>query len=459
LTATNNLPHNIELERSVLGTIIRDNGKFPGVLKILGDSPDVFYDWQNKAVWRAMLALDEEGMAIDEMTLYSRIRDDIDEAPGLIADLSSSPPTSWHALYYAREVYRYYMSRRIIELSRMATEAAEQHSSIDTHLEIQSRLSEALRESGGDSECSLHDVLPSTVAHLRAIYEGTEAMLSTGIPAIDNYLGGFEAGTYALLAARPSVGKTALAVAITHHVAVKNKIPLLFISLEMHRERIAERLMCVHCGVSPQLLRLRRTADFLKAESMEKLEATAHEIDAVPVYFQAGSTLSMAQIASCIRDHVCRHGIRLVICDYMQLIHRTRGQNTNTEVSEISWGWRRITNETGIPALVLSQLNRGGEGERPRASNLRDSGSLEQDADVVLLMWRQDESSQTPEYSPVTLRVEKNRNGETGESRMMFDKVSQRFFPLDDRQQPPPKNVYANAAPPREEDDDDDTPF
>jgi replicative DNA helicase len=268
----------------------------------------------------------------------------------------------------------------------------------------------------------------------RREHGGTLSGLDTGFHALNDLLGGLQRGDMVVIAARPSMGKTAFAMNVAEYIGVDCRQPLAIFSLEMSKQQLAERLMCSRGGVDLQKLR----RNYLSGADLGRLQEVAGELKQAPMYIDDTAGLSVVSLRAKARRLAARHGIKAIFIDYLQLASVPGAESRQQEVSEISRGVKALARELNVPVIVLSQLNRNPEGresKRPMLSDLRESGSIEQDADVVMMLHREDyyhhgddeEAGPPGEDRPAELIVAKQRNGPTDTVKLLFRKSVVRF--------------------------------
>ena len=463
-------PQSIEAERSVLGAMLLNADALGAALEILHESPqEVFYVDAHQHIYEAMVSLFRRNVPVDSVTLVEQLNRDgaLEKVGGAsyVAELTDAVPTSANVDYYARIVLDSAICRRLITAcNRLATEA------YSVEGEVSELLDRAEQEIFSIAEKrqlhpihSVGDLIDQSIEQIEAIIKAHKGItgLPTGITKLDEMLSGLQPSDMIILAARPSVGKTAFALNVAAHAAVKEEKSVLLFSLEMSKEQLVQRLLCMEGQINSVRLR----TGFLAQSEFPKLQRAADKLSRAPIYIDDTPGIGVLDIRSKARRHMAMQSLDLIIIDYLQLMRGAgRFENRQTEISEISRSIKGIARELRIPVMALSQLSREAEKDEsgvPKLSHLRESGAIEQDADVVLMLSRPPAHESEGQENLIRLAVAKQRNGPTGKVDMLFDANIQQFRNLLDRD--------AGAAPdepydPAEDahavfDDDDDTPF
>ncbi|HOZ03500.1 MAG TPA: replicative DNA helicase [Candidatus Woesebacteria bacterium] len=425
-------PHSLEAEQSVLGAILIDAEAFISVAELL--KPESFYLEQNKLIFEAMVALYEKRRPIDLVTLTDELKNQgkLSAAGGAtrLAELASLVSTSANAVYYAQTIGDAYTKRRLISLSSQIAEAA-----LDSTKEARDVLDLAeqnvftvSQQQGQRSFIHLKDTLVESFERLDELQRSGNELrgVATGFADLDRMLAGMQKSNLLILAARPGMGKTAFALNIAQQAAVQAKKKVGIFSLEMSKEELVDRLLVNQADIDAWKLKTGRLdqQDFLKlSDAMGVLADAALYIDDSP-------GLSIYEMRTKARRLMAEQQIDLLVVDYLQLARGRNVENRVQEVGEISQGLKNIARELRIPVLALSQLSRAVEsrGEKtPQLSDLRESGSIEQDADVVMFLYHKDENMR----EAVTLKVAKHRNGALGEIDLYFRGDRIKFYGME----------------------------
>ncbi|MFZ5376769.1 MAG: replicative DNA helicase [Patescibacteria group bacterium] len=427
-------PHDIEMERSVLAAVLIDVDAIVKVSEIL--TPDSFYSREHQVIFQGMVALYEQREPIDVVTLTGWLKKKklLSAAGGTIniTQLSNLLSTAANVESYANLVREYYVKRQLISLSGEMSESA-----FDTSKNVRDVLDAAEQKVLAISQVHsqrtfvpLKDTLVESFDRLDELQKsgGDFRGLATGFLDVDNLLAGLQRSNLIILAARPGMGKTAFALNIAQNAAVLGKKRVGVFSLEMSKEELVDRLLVAQADIDAWRLKTGRLdqQDFLKlSDAMGVLAEAELFIDDTP-------GMSIYEMRTKARRLMSEQHIDLLVMDYLQLAHGRTVDNRVQEVAEISQGLKNIARELRIPVLALSQLNRAVEsrGEKaPQLSDLRESGSIEQDADVVMFLYRKDDDIR----ESVSLKIAKHRNGPLGEVDLFFKGDRIKFYGLEKR--------------------------
>lgn len=459
-------PNNTEAEQSFLGSLLIDQEAAHKVAdQIL---PDDFYRPAHGKVYEAMLHLYNRHEPIDILSVGNRL----DEAETLesvggrayLAELANSVPTASHVKHYANIVKKKATLRRLISAANDISELGYEETE-----DIESLLDQAEQRLFGISQkmlkqnfVPLTDVLSQAFERIDELHRerGKLRGLPTGFPELDNILAGLQRSDLVILAARPSVGKTSLALNILQNVAIKMKVPVAIFSLEMSKEQLVDRMICTEANVDLWKMRTGRLSE--RDDDFPRIGHALGVLSEAPIYIDDSAGANLMEIRTKCRRLKSEHGLGLIVLDYLQLMEgpRTKGGDSNRtqEVSQISRGLKQLARELDVPILVLSQLNRAVELTKPaipRLAHLRESGSIEQDADVVLFIYRKaaDPNFRGEEMPPedkttAEIYIAKHRNGPVGMVRLYFDAQRAAFRSLERRFKSTPRPTQAPASPP-----------
>ena len=432
-------PHAVEAEAALLGSIILDWRVAGDVLQILRGADD-FYKPAHAALYETLLELYDQHQSIDLVQLNQKLVDKgmLEQVGGLeyLVELAESVPSAASAGHYARLVREKSIVRRLIEVSGDVLEAA--YNSAEPAQELLDQAERKIfeiAEGRGDAEAqSLSDLVSETLEAIQNAQDGRlMAGVETGFFELDEMTNGLQAGEMIILAARPSMGKTALALNIAEHMAMELKQPVAVFSLEMGRQQLAQRLLCSKSGVDSQKVR----RNLLSQGDLAELQYASVALSEAPMFIDDTPGLSLLALRAKARRLAARHGIKAIMIDYLQLMSAPGSESRQQEVSVLSRGIKALARELGVPVICLSQLNRQAEsreGHRPRMSDLRESGSIEQDADVVMMLHREDYYHRGEEDYVDTNIAEvilaKQRNGPTGTVKLTFHGGTTRFHNL-----------------------------
>jgi replicative DNA helicase len=438
-------PQSVEAEQSVLGSILIDPEAILKVADFLHSTD--FYRPQHADIYEAMLALHNQREPIDLVTLGDELtrRERLDGVggPAYLATLMNAVPTAVHVEHYGRIVEQKAVLRNLIAAAgRIAAvgyeEANDTAAAIDRAEGILFEISQRRTVAGFETLATLLGEAYDRLEYLHE-HRGQILGIPTGLAGLDTLLGGFQPSDLVILAARPSVGKTSLALNVALHAAIQEKKRVAIFSLEMSREQLALRLLSSETGINPRPLQ----TGFMEETDWSKIARVMNDMASAQMWIDDSPTLSVLELRTKARRlEVEQHGLDLIIVDYLQLMEAstsTREPNRVQEVSEISRGLKNLARELKVPVLALSQLSRnveqrGGMGE-PRLSDLRESGSLEQDADVVIFLYRAEgEPIADADLELVKAKVAKHRNGPIGEVPLQFRRTQTRFYSVSARE-------------------------
>ncbi len=435
-------PQNLDAEISLLGAILIDE-------EILADVSDKvkaedFYDKRHKSMFAAILRLFEAHKPVDLLTLTEELKKkgelDLVGGPGYISELTNSVPTAAHAESYADIVRQKALRRRLIKAS---SEIAEMGFEEDT--EVQELLEKAEAElfsvSGTNLKqdlVSLEQILNESFDRLDELHRDKNKMrgVRTGWKDLDNMTAGLQRSDLIILAARPAMGKSTLSTNLAYNVAVKEKMPVLIFSLEMSKEQVVDRMLADAAGVDAWNIRTGNLTD----EDFEKLSHAMGEMAEAPIYMDDTPGMTVLEMRTKARRLAHDRPLGLIVVDYLQLMSASSSRsdgNRVQEVSEISRGLKLIARELNVPVVALSQLSRTVENRSPQIpqlADLRESGSIEQDADIVMFIYREDYyNPETERQHLVDLIIAKHRNGPVGKVELYFHPERLKFMSLDKR--------------------------
>ena len=429
-------PQAVDAEQSVLGSLLIDADAILKVADFL--QPADFYRQQHADIYESMLALHAQREPIDLVTLGDELarRERLDAigGPAYLATVMNVVPTAVHVEHYARIVERKSVLRNLIAAAgKIAAvgyeEANDAEAAIDRAESILFEISQH-RTIGGFE--SLATLLGQAYDRLEYLHEHRGQILGipSGLTQLDTLLGGFQPSDLIILAARPSVGKTSLALNIAQHASIREAKKVAVFSLEMSKEQLSLRLLSAETGINPRPLQ----TGFMEETDWSKIATVMNDMAGAAMWVDDSPVLSVMELRTKARRlEMEQHGLDLVIVDYLQLMQasvQSREPNRVQEVSEISRGLKQLARELKVPVIALSQLSRGVEqrgSAAPRLSDLRESGSIEQDADVVIFLYRDGEQNQESEVELVKAKIAKHRNGPIGEVPLQFRKSTTRF--------------------------------
>ena len=433
-------PQSLESERALLGALLLKPDAIYDVADIIGASS--FYAEKHRIIFGAMKELSERGEPIDLLTLSERMQNQgsLEHAGGraYLAELAGSAPAPGNFSHYAELVSRKFLMRSLIDAAYGITESA-----YDDARETMEVLDEAEKSiyAIGDASAShkftaIGDKLHEAWDRIEALSkkEGGIRGVPSGFASLDNLLSGFHPSDLVIIAARPSVGKTSLALDIARNAAVRHNVPVGIFSLEMSSEQLIDRMLAAESFVNSWKL---RTGQIKEADDFNRIRDALESLSKAPIYIDdkpGNNILAMRAVARRLKRE---KGIGLIIVDYLQLMAPTTTRATDSlvqQVTEISRSLKSLARELKVPVIALSQLSRAVEqrGGKPRLSDLRDSGSIEQDADVVIFIHREDKRNPDSDRPNIAeILIEKHRNGPTGKTELYFDEKRATFQPID----------------------------
>lgn len=429
-------PHNIEAEQSALGSILLDRDAIIRVETIL--RPEDFYQPAHGLIYQAMKDLYNRREPTDILTLSAELsrRDQLEQVGGIayLSTLIESVPTAVHVEYYSRIVERTSTQRRLIQAGAEVVSVGYRED-----LEIEDALDQAERSIFNVAQrrltkefLKIDEVLEGFFDRLGERREQRDALVGvpTGYVDLDKLTGGFQRSDLIILAARPAFGKSALALGFAYAAAVQHDRTVGIFSLEMPAEQLVQRLVAAETGVDSHRLRLGHIED----NEWERVVRAFGRLSNAPMFVDDSGLLSIADVRTKARRLQAEHGLDLLIVDYLQLMQGRRSENRVQEIADISRGLKSLARELDIPVVALSQLSRAVEsrtGHRPQLSDLRESGSIEQDADIVMFIHREDKFDQESQKKNLAeLIVAKHRNGPTGSIPLRFFENNARFADL-----------------------------
>jgi replicative DNA helicase len=431
-------PHNMEAEQAVLGAILLDNDAIVAAMEHIG--PEDFYRAAHQRIFEAMVELFDEAEPVDLVTLSTRLKDRglLEEVGGIgyLTELANGVPTAANVAYYAEIIEEKSMLRRLIRTATQIVSSGYAGAD-DVHELISDAERRILEISGrrGEGFVPIRDVLMDVFERVEFLYnhKGGITGIPSGFPDLDRLTSGFQRSDLIIVAARPSVGKTAFALNVAQNVGVRAKETVAIFSLEMSAAQLVQRMICAEANVDASRMR----SGHLEGDDWEKLTMAIGTLSEAAIYIDDSPAITTADIRAKCRRLKQERGLGLIVIDYLQLIHgRGRsGDNRQQEVSEISRSLKQIARELEVPVIALSQLSRSVEqrqDKRPLMSDLRESGSIEQDADIVAFLYRDDYYNQESEKKNIIeVIIAKQRNGPVGTVELVFLKHFNKFVSLD----------------------------
>ena len=438
-------PHAPEAEQGVLGCVLLSPNECMGeCIEKFKQGAEVFYDLRHQTIFSTLVEMYDSREAIDVITLQQQLKNkQLLEAVGGIAYLASLPdtvPSAANLSYYQDIVLEKFLLRKMIRTcTDVVARVYDYEGEVDALLDEVERDILRISESRVQSQTvTIKELVKKAIGTIEDFHQrqGILTGVGTGFADLDKMTTGLHGGEMVVIAARPSMGKTSLAMNIAEHVAIEQRLPVGVFSLEMTSESLVLRMLCSRSRVNLRNVR----EGFLAERDFPKLTGAAGKLANAPLFIDDSSALSILQLRAKARRMVQQYGIKLFVVDYLQLLHSTsrRAENRQQEISDISSGIKSLAKELGVPVIVLSQLNREIEREKgrpPRLSDLRESGAIEQDADVVGLLYKPKASSDDEDGGdaaeedavPMNLLIAKQRNGPTGDVNLTFLKSYTRF--------------------------------
>jgi len=435
-------PHSIEAEQGVLGCILLSPSECVGeCIQLFKAGGDVFYDLRHRTIYETCVEFYDQKKAIDVVTVLQVLRDrnQLDAVGGVayLASLPDAVPSAANLLYYVDIVREKHILRRMIRTcTNVIARAFEHQGEVEAMLdEVERDVLQIAQDREDKESVKIKDLVHKAINKIEEYHQnqGVLTGIGTGFPDFDKMTTGLHPGEMIVIAARPSMGKTSLAMNIAETVALDQKLPVGVFSLEMAADQLVLRMLCSRSRVNLRNI----TSGFLAERDFPKLTGAAGKLASAPLFIDDTPGLSILQMRAKARRMHQQYGIKLFVIDYLQLLHSTsrRAENRQQEIADISSGVKALAKELDVPVIVLAQLNREVEKEKnrkPRLSDLRESGAIEQDADLVGMLYRasnDDDDGPDPsqEAMPVNLLIAKQRNGPTGDVHLTFLKPYTRF--------------------------------
>jgi len=434
-------PHNIEAEQAVLGAVFLEPEAFSTASEVL--MPDDFYRASHQRIFATMVQLSDRGEPIDLVTVTTSLANQstLDEIGGVsyLTELAESVPTAANIGYYSKIVEEKALLRRLIRTATdIVTDAFQKEDEVEDALnEAERNILEVSNRRNSGAFKSVKDVLIDVYDNIELLHQrkGDVTGVPTGFRDLDRITSGFQRNDLIIVAARPSVGKTAFALNVAQNVAVNTDENVAIFSLEMGADQLVSRMLCAEGNIDAQRL---RTGN-LEAEDWSKLTMAMGSLSNAGIFIDDSAGIRVGEIRSKCRRLKQEHGLGMIMIDYLQLIQGSSrsSDNRQQEVSEISRSLKALARELQVPVIALSQLSRGVEqrqDKRPMMSDLRESGSIEQDADIVGFLYRDDYyDTESEKQNIIEIIISKQRNGPVGTVELAFVKEYNKFVDLDHR--------------------------
>ena len=431
-------PQNIEAEIAVLGSMLLDREAIARAIEFLEER--AFYNESHKEIFDAIIKLYDSNEAVDLVTLIEELkkRDKLDRigGPSKITEIANSIPTAANIEHYAKIVREKYLLRSLINTAtQIVSESFEPSGDVDSLLDRAERL---IFDITSSQKREMHvsqmkDIVKDAIETIDKLYQRKENItgIPTGFHELDVLSAGLQKSDLLILAGRPSMGKSALAISMLEHAGVVCKVPCAFFSLEMSKDQLAQRMLCSIARVNAQKVR----TGFFSQNDWPKLVDAAGKLSEAPIFIDDTPGISALELRAKARRLKSRHDIQFIVVDYLQLMRGgARSENRQQEISEISRSLKALARELNLPILALSQLSRAVEqrqDKRPMLSDLRESGAIEQDADVVMLLLREEYYNPTDENKGIAeVIVAKQRHGPVGNVKLAFLSEYTRFSNL-----------------------------
>ncbi|MDX8045420.1 replicative DNA helicase [Gracilibacillus sp. S3-1-1] len=436
-------PHNIEAEQAILGAIFLEPEAISSATEML--TPEDFYRASHQIIYRVMLSLADKGEPIDIVTTTTALANSqqLDDVGGVsyLSDLANAVPTAANIAYYCKIVEEKSILRRLIRTAtEIVTDSFSKEDEVEEVLnESEKRILEVSNRQNASSFKNIKDVLIDVYDNIDQLHknQGEVTGIPTGFRDLDRITSGFQRNDLIIVAARPSVGKTAFALNIAQNVSIKTDENVAIFSLEMGADQLVSRMICAEGNIDAQRLR----TGSLEEEDWGRLSMAMGSLSNAGIFIDDTPGIRVSEIRSKCRRLKQEHGLGMILIDYLQLIQGSAGsqENRQQEVSEISRSLKGLARELNVPLIALSQLSRGVESrqdKRPMMSDLRESGSIEQDADIVGFLYRDDYyDKESEKQNIIEIILAKQRNGPVGTVELAFVKEYNKFVDLDHRYQ------------------------
>ncbi len=430
-------PQNIDAERALLGSIML---RPVSLLEIVGSiSEEDFYVQKHVVIFRAMMELSRIGDPIDLVSVAEKMKamNLLDQCGGItyLNDIANTVPNATNIEYYAKTVNGKSILRKLIVAGDFVSSLGfEEENEVEDVLDsAEKKIFEITNNpNAGKKFISIKDIIPKSWEKIEKLSEGGALRgVPTGYAKLDNILSGFQKSDLIILAARPSTGKTSLALDIARKVAVDHNMPVGFFSLEMSADQLTDRMLSAESQVDSWRM---RTGKGLTDDDFARISVAMETLSKAPIYIDDKPGNSIMQMRSTARRLKAEHGLEIIFVDYMQLMTTSKNFDSMVnQVTEISRSLKSLARELDVPVVALSQLSRAVEarGGKPRLSDLRDSGSIEQDADVVMFLHKERNEDGYGKTNITDVLIEKHRNGATGYCQLFFDADRTTFLDLD----------------------------
>lgn len=431
-------PQNLDAEMAVLGAMLLDEGAIVKASEYLDSA--CFYKVAHRKIFSTLLDLYGESVPVDLLTLTEALKRGkiLDEVggPSYLTALTSAVPTAANAEYYCRIVKEKSILRNLIRAStQIVTDSYEAKQTPDALLDkAESLIFEIASKKLRRDAVVMKDIIKNSIEMIDKLYQrkGMITGIPTGFEELDRQLAGLQPADLVIVAGRPAMGKSAFVLSLAENISMSaQKTAVALFSLEMSKEHLVQRLLCSHARINAHNVR----TGMLSTKDWPRLTKAAGKLSEAPIFIDDSPTVSVLELRAKARRLKMQHDVGLIILDYLQLMdENSRSENRQQEISKISRSLKALARELNVPVVAVSQLSRAPERResfRPRLSDLRESGSIEQDADVVLMLFREDYYNPTEENSGIAeVIIAKQRNGPTGSIKLAFIKEYTRFESL-----------------------------
>lgn len=435
-------PQNIEAEKSVLGALMLDKDAIINVANLIRQGD--FYKDDHNLIFEAMIELYEKNEPIDVLSLSNRLEEkgQIEKIGGssYLTNLVNAVPSSANIVHYAKVVQKKSTLRKLIVAASEILELGyKEDEDVEKVLDkAEQKLFQVSQKYLKQDFIPIRSILEAAFNRIDELHKGDHKLrgIPTGFPDMDNILAGFQKSDLVILAARPSIGKTTLALDFARQIAVKEKVSVGIFSLEMSSDQLIDRMLAAQSGVDLWRLRTGRLKSGDGDDDFQRIGEAMGVLSEAPIYIDDAGSANVMEMRTMARRLQSEHNVGVIIVDYLQLMEgRSGGDNRVNEISEISRALKQLARELNIPVIALSQLSRAVESRSPqipKLSDLRESGSIEQDADVVMFLYREDrEKPDTPNKNIVEVHIAKHRNGPVGKLSLYFNENSTTFKSLE----------------------------
>ena len=430
-------PQHLEAEQAVLGSMLLEEEAVVQATELLDES--VFYKETHRKIFATLLALYKAHVPVDLVTVTDELkrRNSLDDIGGAsyLATLTSVVPTASNVEHYCRIVKQKAILRQLIRAStQIASDCYEEVSEPDLLLDrAESLIFDIASKKLKRDAVAMKEIIKSSIEMIDTLYQrkGMITGLPTGFVELDQQLAGLQPADFIVVAGRPAMGKSSFALCVAEHVALVEKAGVAIFSLEMSKENLVQRMLCSHARINAHNVR----SGMLSTSDWPTLTKAAGKLSEAPIFVDDSPGISVLELRAKARRLKSRHNINLIILDYLQLMEESAyAENRQQEISVISRSLKALARELTVPVIAVSQLSRAPERResfRPRLSDLRESGAIEQDADVVLMLFREDYYNPTDENKGIAeVMIAKQRNGPTGTVKLAFIKDYTRFETL-----------------------------